>query len=342
MNYILTSHFLEDFLTHGEGKNVEKIYIEEENILFQPECITRNGSAEEFQFYVQSEENKQQLMEVLGVTKIESIESLQQKIQEIELKNTDQDHRLQVLESKHDEQLTGILTLQKNEDGIVGIHIPDVLKIDNLSSENAGTDGNLCLENPFASVFRVKEETHPSFIIVSGQPPTDDQGVQYTVVEEVGKIFATLNLFPKTIENYVLKKDTKIISSGSRIIGLINNVAVGAASGCSSLQIEDLPNSIESIGNSAFAGCTSLILHSLPTSLISIGISAFHQCSSLGEIDIRDCKKLSYIGTGAFQGAVGNIIMTAGQVEFFKERLTIIPGGYQLDNLTVTIQEQEE
>ena len=58
-------------------------------------------------------------------------------------------------------------------------------------------------------------------------------------------------------------------------------IPYGAFAGCTSLALTHLPDTIRFIGPNAFAGCTSLALTHLPPNLTRIESSAFEGCTSL-------------------------------------------------------------
>ena len=78
----------------------------------------------------------------------------------------------------------------------------------------------------------------------------------------------------------------------------VTNIDYEAFSGCKSLTEITLPNSLTSIADGAFEYCSNLISISLPDNLTSIGLMSFYGCLSLNEITIPE--KLSSIGERAF------------------------------------------
>jgi len=68
----------------------------------------------------------------------------------------------------------------------------------------------------------------------------------------------------------------------------IESIGNSAFSGCTSLTSIEIPDSVESIGDYAFYGCKSLKSIELPGSVKSIGKYAFCHCTSLTSIDIPD------------------------------------------------------
>ncbi|MCP3695788.1 MAG: leucine-rich repeat domain-containing protein, partial [Planctomycetaceae bacterium] len=61
----------------------------------------------------------------------------------------------------------------------------------------------------------------------------------------------------------------------------------------------NIPDGVNSIGNSAFGGCTSLASITIPDSVTSIGAQAFWSCSNLTSIIIPD--SVASIGDSAFR-----------------------------------------
>lgn len=129
----------ESFLTSGIGKNVVKIYIQGQDVIFEPNCFTRNGSAEGIKFYVDSMKNNRELIEALNVTTIQSIEALENRIRNLENNSR------------------GIVTINPDGGGRLGLHIPGVLRIDNQPLAEDGTNFNLILEKHI-DIYRKKEE----------------------------------------------------------------------------------------------------------------------------------------------------------------------------------------
>lgn len=129
---------LEHFLTSPAGERVTKIYIQGQDVAFEENCITRNGSAEGIQFYVDSLQNKRDLREALNVTTIASIEELENRIRNME------------------NRMKGVMQLQPDNEGRIGINIPGVLRIDNVPLEEEGTNYNLLLEEHNMDIYRKK------------------------------------------------------------------------------------------------------------------------------------------------------------------------------------------
>ena len=130
---------LESFLTSEKGIRVQKIYIQGQDVAFEENCITRNGTAEGIQFYVDSMKNKRELKEALHVTTIQSIEELENRIRNLENNSK------------------GIVTINPDGGGRMGLHIPGVLRIDNQPLAEDGTNFNLILEKHI-DIYRKKEE----------------------------------------------------------------------------------------------------------------------------------------------------------------------------------------
>lgn len=130
---------LESFLTSERGINVKKIYIQGQNVAFEENCITRNGTAEGIKFYVDSMKQNQELREALHVTTITSIEELENRIKNVEQK------------------ITGVFQIEPDTIGRLGLHIPGVLRIDNQPLAEDGTNFNLILEKHM-DIYRKKED----------------------------------------------------------------------------------------------------------------------------------------------------------------------------------------
>ena len=129
----------ESFLTSEIGRKIIKIYIQGQDVAFEENCITRNGSAEGIKFYVDSMKNKRELQEALSVTTIQSIEELENRIRNLENNSK------------------GIVTINPDGGGRMGLHIPGVLRIDNQPLAEDGTNFNLILEKHI-DIYRKKEE----------------------------------------------------------------------------------------------------------------------------------------------------------------------------------------
>lgn len=130
---------LTSFLESEAGRNVTKIYIKGQNISFEKNCIQRDGSAEGMKFYVESMKNKRELIEALNVTTIQSIEALENRIRNLENNSR------------------GIVTINPDGGGRLGLHIPGILRIDNQPLAEDGTNFNLILEKHI-DIYRKKEE----------------------------------------------------------------------------------------------------------------------------------------------------------------------------------------
>lgn len=82
------------------------------------------------------------------------------------------------------------------------------------------------------------------------------------------------------------------------------NLGIYSFKGCASLHdIDFLPDSVTSIGQSAFAGCTGLKTLNLPTALTNLDIGAFGGCTSL--TSIRTSPPLQRMGGYAPSGDLG-------------------------------------
>lgn len=299
MKYHLTENLFSNFLESEEGMNVKKIYVKGEEVTFGNLCFSRNGTAEDFSFWVTSNKVKQNLMEALNVTKIQSIEDLQR--------------RLEIVETSTGNALNGIVKIQADMDGKIGIHIPGLLSLDNQSEDLNGTKGNMVLENPTADYLIRTESISPvenHIIVISGTPLQDEYHVLYAIDQIESSYQAYIMAIPKETSNYNLQKTSIVMMSSNRIFAPITKVLSQAAQGRTNLTIQDLPNSIQSIGYGAFSGCTSLVLTSLPKDLVEIESFAFSGCTSLGTINAISCTHLSTIRENAFLGAAGTLILS--------------------------------
>lgn len=104
---------------------------------------------------------------------------------------------------------------------------------------------------------------------------------------------------------------TVVITGGTRIDDY-------AFYGCSELISINVPDSVNSIGNSAFWGCSSLTRINIPDSVTSIGSNAFWNCSSLTNIDIPN--SVTSIGSGAFRGcskSLESITVNKGNSQYY-------------------------
>lgn len=78
----------------------------------------------------------------------------------------------------------------------------------------------------------------------------------------------------------------------------VKHIANKAFSGCSSLTLVEIPDSVTSIGNNAFEACTSLTSIAIPAS--NIGARAFEGCKNLTRIYMN--RSVTNIGSVAFAG----------------------------------------
>ncbi|GMH51281.1 hypothetical protein TrLO_g8361 [Triparma laevis f. longispina] len=88
----------------------------------------------------------------------------------------------------------------------------------------------------------------------------------------------------------------------TRVVFLLNITKVGsrACVFAVNLVVVDIPEGIESIGESAFSCCESLTTVSFPTTLTLIGLRAFEGCSSLDNVNLLHTN-LQRLGDAVFQ-----------------------------------------
>lgn len=87
MTLLHITHFspycFQNFLESKEGENIQKIYIQGENISFGTNCFIRGKDAQNITFYVDTEDIKKELYGAITVTTIKSIEELQIELKEL-------------------------------------------------------------------------------------------------------------------------------------------------------------------------------------------------------------------------------------------------------------------
>ena len=91
-----------------------------------------------------------------------------------------------------------------------------------------------------------------------------------------------------------------------RLLGVTKSVANKAFEGCSTLDIEVLPNGLTQIGHGAFNGCTKLALKYLPENLNFIWSSAFKDCEELAITSFP--KSIKYIDDNAFENCSSDVV----------------------------------
>ncbi len=118
-----------------------------------------------------------------------------------------------------------------------------------------------------------------------------------------------------SIPSQVIYKGTayKVVSVGDdafsgctdlQIVDIPSSVtAIGSAFvGCTGLEQVGIPSSVTSIADGAFLGCSNLMVIDLPTSITTIGNGTFQDCSSLMEVKIPS--SVRSIGYFAFSGCI--------------------------------------
>lgn len=83
----------------------------------------------------------------------------------------------------------------------------------------------------------------------------------------------------------------------------VTGICKYAFDGCTALKTVELPDSLQTIGNSAFYDCTALESITLPANLQTIGNSAFYGCTALKSIVLPE--SLQTIGNKAFSDCTG-------------------------------------
>ena len=137
----------------------------------------------------------------------------------------------------------------------------------------------------------------------------------------------TLNSYTETIGDYAFEncKNLQAIYNWDNV----NDIRGHAFNGCENLGEISFPNNIENIGSNAFENCTEFkCIDDMPLNLSnikcidtatfsgckkltnivinsdieSINNRAFQNCENLENLNISECKKLTYIGSNAFDG----------------------------------------
>ena len=98
----------------------------------------------------------------------------------------------------------------------------------------------------------------------------------------------------KSLYEKIIPKDIKKIN----VPDSIESIGDSAFAYCINLKSIVIPDSTKSIGNSAFIHCKSLTSINIPDSVESIGNSTFYNCKNLKSITIPD--SIKGIGTDAF------------------------------------------
>lgn len=93
-----------------------------------------------------------------------------------------------------------------------------------------------------------------------------------------------------------------------------------------------MPNTLTSIGNNAFSGCTSLELDSLPDSLRKINAGAFAACNNITELHLTN---LTVLATGAFAACKGlkKVIIDNMHTDTAAEQIRIFRGCNALEKV---------
>ena len=118
----------------------------------------------------------------------------------------------------------------------------------------------------------------------------------------------------------------------------VQSIGNSAFAYCRSLTSITIPDSIQSIGYTAFKGCTSLTSITIPDSVQSIGDSAFAYCYSLTSITIPD--SVQSIGNDVFDGCNSLMDVNGDANTMYKDGLIIVRGklvNYNGSNAVVII-----
>ena len=79
-------------------------------------------------------------------------------------------------------------------------------------------------------------------------------------------------------------------------VNKITEIRDNSFDGCTELQLETLPNSIETIGAIAFRNCKKIVIGAMPTNCISIGRNAFENCSGITQLEINTTNTVALLG----------------------------------------------
>jgi len=147
------------------------------------------------------------------------------------------------------------------------------------------------------------EETTPA--------PSSDDTFNYRVEDEVVVIVGLAEgvnveeiIFPTTIED---KPVVKIADEAFRHNTLLKSIVLSeglieigarAFDDCTSLEMVEMPATLEVIGNGAFSKCTLLAEITFGDGVVSLGTSAFADCSALEQVYLN--KGLTSVGAYAF------------------------------------------
>ena len=218
--------------------------------------------------------------------------------------------------------LKGIVKLEKDDQGIVGLEIPGVLSVNNLPEGTVGSvepaEGNILLWKKDANVYSntTEEDEIPQMLNFGLLNGYLDYLYYHDFVHEEKKATITF------LEDADICRGVYEDTAGEEvIIDIHSHQCKGISDNCtargysqweeypSMITISHLASTIESIGKNAFYKCSSLTITDtlLPASLKTIGESAFEDCTSLGTLHAEQCTNLTTIETNAFNGANGTI-----------------------------------
>lgn len=337
--------FEENFLTWSDSQRSITIYVDTEEIVQKIRSaltMTSNihiESAENISMEIESLKEKIQSME----DQIESFSNLKNITMEIDsLKNgiemlkdamggmnlgnlykqieslKNQVNSLTSTLSKN--HLQGIVTIDKDSEGKIGLYIPGLLQIDNQEQNGLkGTNGNLVLEHETGDLLRRTIDTSPEiqpleiFSLVENH---DEYGGEWFLFPSEGNSSTTLRSLPHDIGIYplgadsVVKQDNriyqiKILDFGSNHQGIIFN---------------DFPKTLRKIGASCFNGWIRNrdTPYHIRSSRIEIGENAFKDVKDL-YLDALECEEM-LISRNAFKNAQGMIRITRNCFDFIHRR----------------------
>lgn len=227
--------------------------------------------------------------------------------------------------------IRGVLSLQPDEKGHVGIYIPGVLRADNIDAAKGGTDKNLCLENPQSDINRSKGLEY-AFMIHTNDVDTVDWMYYYDDLDVHKVATFTFKEDNKTFSGYnpmtERELDTRAASEVYRVIGenCSYNPSYYYQERLPTFHITHFASTIEIIGKNAFKNNYVLTITDqlLPASLQSIGASAFENCTHLGTLHAEQCEALTTIEKNAFKGAVGTLYLKETVFDHFLNQGRII------------------